>query len=190
MSKDKPKKPTPSQKRATKAAERKEWSQAEIDDAMAFPKGQEEEIHHGRPPANLDEDLERVEALAASGLTKREIATSLGVVYETLRRTQARNSAFSAAIDRGRARAIQTVENSLYKKANGYSHPEDKIFYDNQIGKVVVQPTIKHYPPDTQAALAILQRIESGSWKPKTEITLIDPIAEKLQKARERAKRG
>lgn len=191
MSKGK-KKPSPADKRAAKAAERKEWTQAEIDAAMAFPKGKDEDSTRspGRPSNYPRIDLERVQSLAAGGLTKYEISDALGISETSRKEYEAKFPAFSAAIAKGRAKDVAEVENALHRSAKGYTVVEDRIFYDSQIGKVVIQPTIKRIPPDTRAGLAILQHSETGSWKPKQEITIIDPIAEKLQKARERAKRG
>jgi hypothetical protein len=195
MSGEKPKK-SPRQKRAEKEAQRKEWTQEEIDAAMAAaggtPKSHEVPPRRGpgQPSKYPNLDLEKVEALARGGLTKYEIAEALGISETSRKEYQNRYPAFAAAIDRGRRRDITEIENALHRSAKGFTVVEDKVFYDNQVGKVVTQPTIKHYPPDTKAALAILQHEETGSWKPKSEVTVIDPIAERLQRARERAKRA
>lgn len=192
---EKPKK-SPKQKRTEKAAQRKEWTQEEINAAMkaagGTPKDEVPETPRGpgRPRAIVPGDWDRVEAFAAGGLTKAEIAESLGTTYETLRKTQNEFPAFLAAIRRGKSRNVRRVENSMHRSANGYAVPEEKVFFDGQTGTLIKETVIKQYPPDVRAQHLILQHAETGSWKPKQEITLIDPIADKLKKARERAKRG
>lgn len=179
---EKPKKAkSPQQKRADKAESRKEWTQAEIDAAMAFPKGQEEEPGDGekdlggRPAKLSPSDWERIESLAAGGLTKIEIAKSVGVSYWTLHEYEKRFPEFSQAIARGRELSLERVENSMHKVANGHYAPEEKIFYDSQVGQVVRAETVKYYPPDPKAQHILLQKKETGSWRPKPEMELKFP---------------
>lgn len=73
----------------------------------------------GRPKAfEIDEAmLKKVESLAAQGLTKEQIAHSLGVSYNTLNERQKENTEFLEAIKRGQAKGIATVSNALFQKA-------------------------------------------------------------------------
>jgi len=73
----------------------------------------------GRPKA-IDitpQVLTQVEGLAAQGLTKEQIALSLGVSYVTLNEYQKDNPDFLEAIKRGQAKGIATVTNALFNKA-------------------------------------------------------------------------
>lgn len=185
-------KKSPKEKREEKSKQRKEWTQAEIDAAMAFPKGKDEDPPKrgpGQPSKYSTIDLERVQALAAGGLTKYEIADACGIAIDTLMEYQKKYPEFSAAIERGRQRGVTDVVSAMHKVALGYVVPEEKLQYDMQTGSWARETVLKAYPPDVKAQHLILQHSETGSWKQRQEITLIDPIAEKLHQARERAKR-
>lgn len=165
---------SPIQKRIETEAKRKEWTQEEIDAALIANGGTPKtainaESKPGAHSKYAFMDLERVEMYAAGGLTKAEIAESMGISLSTFMVYQKEHPEFLEAIERGRARNIEEIENALHKSAKGYTFVEDKIFYDSQVGRVVVQPTIKRVTPDTKAALAILQHAETGSWRPKAE---------------------
>lgn len=169
------KKKTPLQKRAEAAQARAEMSQEQIDEAIrangGFPKTQAEEPPKiGRPTRITEIDLERVEMYAAGGLTKAEIADAIGIALSTLMTYQKDYPEFLEAIAKGRRRDIEEIENALHKAAKGYTVMEDKIFYDSQVGRVVVQPTVKRVNPDTKAAIAILRKAETGSWKDKQDV--------------------
>jgi hypothetical protein len=62
-------------------------------------------------------DLAEVERLAGLGLAQEEIALSLGISYETLRKRKNENVAFVGAIKRGKARAGGEVANALFQQA-------------------------------------------------------------------------
>lgn len=182
MADEVPKKPkkSPAQKRAEAEADRKEWTQEEIDAAIlangGIPKTKEPETRKpGRPSKYPTIDLERVEMLAAGGLTKIEIAESVGIAIDTLMVYQSTYPEFSAAIERGRAHSLEAVENALHKVAKGYTFPEEKLQYDNQVGKWARETCLKHVPPDTKAALAILQHAETRSWRPKSDVDIRFP---------------
>lgn len=178
------KKQSPAKKRAQAQADREEWSQVRIDEAFAeaggIPKGTNPEEppprrSPGRPSKIDDIDLEWVQRLAAGGLTKREIAEAVGIGVSTLSVYQSEYPDFLAAIERGRARDIQDIEDALHRAAKGFTFVEEKVQYDTQIGKWARTTGIKQAVPDTKAGLAILQHAETGSWKPKTETELKFP---------------
>jgi len=59
------------------------------------------------------------------------------------------------------------VVRSLFQRACGYSHPEDKIFQHE--GNPVVVPTTKHYPPDATSAIFWLKNRDPANWRDKVE---------------------
>lgn len=61
--------------------------------------------------------LERVEAMAQRGLSKKQIAAALGIGESTLQRHQKWDAAFSAAIERGKAAGIVALANAGYDLA-------------------------------------------------------------------------
>jgi hypothetical protein len=72
----------------------------------------------GRPKFEVTEELcEQVASLAGLGLTKAQIAVSLGVHRDTLRKREHESSAFSAAIKAGQTKGIEKIANALYENA-------------------------------------------------------------------------
>jgi len=58
-------------------------------------------------------DLNKVESLAANGLTQEQIAAALGISESTLHKRKQENTEFTAAIKRGKAKGIALVTNKL-----------------------------------------------------------------------------
>ena len=68
-----------------------------------------------RTKPKIELDLEKVEEYAGLGLTREEIALSLGVSYSTLNRRVKESEEVDAAMKRGRAKANIKVGNALMK---------------------------------------------------------------------------
>ncbi len=94
---------------------------------------------------------EQAKKLCALGATDAELADFFEVSVSTINLWKVEHESFSESIKVGKAPADERVKLSLYHRANGYSHPEDDIRVIE--GKIVVTPTIKHYPPDTTACI-------------------------------------
>lgn len=58
-------------------------------------------------------DLNKVESLAANGLTQEQIAAALGISESTLTKRKKENTDFTDAIKRGKAKGIALVTNKL-----------------------------------------------------------------------------
>ena len=72
----------------------------------------------GRPAFEITEDvISRVEKLAAKGLSRDQIAWSLGIHPATLYKKKAQNTELSDAIKRGESSGLEEITNSLYKNA-------------------------------------------------------------------------
>lgn len=121
----------------------------------------------GRPSKYKEEFVEQAEKLCALGLTDVELAQFFGVSEVTLNAWKSKYPDFLKSLKVGKEHADTRVERSLYQRAIGYSHPEDKIFNDN--GKPMIVPTIKHYPPDTTAAIFWLKNRKSADWRDKQD---------------------
>lgn len=118
----------------------------------------------GRPAFEITEDvLKRVEAHASQGLTKKQIARTLGICYDTLNEKQKEYPEFSEAIKRGQAKGIAKVSNALFQRAVGYSHSDTKIMQHQ--GKVITHTYTKHFPPDTTAQIFFLKNRSPEEWK-------------------------
>ncbi len=124
----------------------------------------------GRPSQyNAKTYPKHAEKLCALGATDPELAEFFDVSPSTIDKWKARYPAFLQALKTGKANSDERVERSLYQRAMGYSHPEDKIFFPAGAAEPVVVPTIKHYPPDTTAAIFWLKNRRPEVWRDKVE---------------------
>lgn len=79
----------------------------------------------------IEIDIERVESLAAQGLSEQQIADSLGISRSTIDRRKRDDDAFVAALKRGKNAGIENVTNALYQAATAGEKPNVSamIFY-------------------------------------------------------------
>lgn len=124
----------------------------------------------GRPTKYCKDKDEEARNLCLLGLVDEKIAKFFKVGMATISRWKIAHPSFRAAIKSGREPADGKVAASLYERACGYSHPEDKIFCTD--GQVTVVPTIKHYPPDTAAAFIWLKN--RAHWTDRREVGVSD----------------
>src|ERR1700722_12950706 len=106
----------------------------------------------GRPTKYSDEYPAQAYKLAMLGMTDEQIASFFQISKQTLYDWQAAHPEFLDSIARGKIPADAETAVSLYKRANGYSHPAVKIFMPQGASQPVYAPYVEHYPPDTQAA--------------------------------------
>ena len=66
---------------------------------------------------NLKIDYEVVEKLAARGLTREQVALSLGISSRTLERRKKTDPNIEEAYMRGKAKGVATISNALFDKA-------------------------------------------------------------------------
>jgi hypothetical protein len=122
-----------------------------------------------RPSAFKPEYVEQAKRLASVlGATDVEIAMFFGVSDRTIYRWKLDHPAFAKALKVGKAPANERVKRSLYLRAVGYSHPAEEVFCSN--GKVTRVQTVKHYPPDTAAAIFYLCNRDKENWKQKNQV--------------------
>lgn len=119
-------------------------------------------------PSDYDKvDFELVARLAKAGCSDVQIAAALDVDRTTLWRWGNSHEEFRNILKGWKDTADDAVERSLYERAVGYEHPEDKIFQFE--GTPVIVPTIKRYPPDTAAAFIWLKNRRRSEWREKVE---------------------
>lgn len=101
-------------------------------------------------------------------LTNKDLAKLFDVAEDTIYEWKKRHPEFSEAINRGKSEKDVTVERSLYERATGYSHPEEKIFVNQ--GEVIRAETVKHYPPDPTSMIFWLKNRQPEQWRDKVEV--------------------
>lgn len=101
------------------------------------------------------------------GATDIDLADAFEVDVRTIHRWKIRHKSFCHSLRLGKDMPNQQVERALYNRAIGYSHPDIDIRVVN--GELVQTPIIKHYPPDTRAALAWAYNRMPDQWHPQPE---------------------
>lgn len=122
----------------------------------------------GRPTDYKSEYAKQAEKLCLLGATDEDIADFFGVSARTIYRWKNVHEEFCQSLKVGKEKADDLVERSLYQRALGYVHDEDKIFNDN--GSPMIVPTKKYYPPDTTAAIFWLKNRRKEQWRDKHEV--------------------
>lgn len=124
----------------------------------------------GRPTL-LNKQLKEIAIRLANepemNITK--LASKLGIGKTTLFQYLGKDKDFRDALTRvfkdSPDMANDLVEISFYRRATGYSHASEKIFCTPS-GAIRRVKTVEHYPPDTKAALAWLERRDPERWAP------------------------
>lgn len=127
----------------------------------------EKKRHRGQPTKYKPEYAEQVYKLCLLKATDRQLADFFEVNELTINRWKKAHPDFCKSLKKGKLIADATIAESLYERARGYSHPEDKIFC-NKDGEVTTVETTKHYPPDTAAAFIWLKN--RAAWSDKQQI--------------------
>ena len=122
----------------------------------------------GRPTKYDPKFCEQARKFCLLGATNQELADFFEVSVSSIDKWLRDYEDFSSAVKDGREVADSKIAESLYKRALGYSHEEDKIFCSN--GEIVSEKTIKHYPPDSTALSFWLRNRRPDKWREKQEV--------------------
>lgn len=133
----------------------------------------------GRPTKFKEEYVEQARKLAELGATDRDAADFFGVSESTLYLWKHTNPQFSEALKVGKEKADERVEQSLYRRALGYSHDAVKIHVSSD-GSVTEVPFTEHYPPDTTAAIFWLKNRKAVEWRDVTRQEVSHEISEEM----------
>lgn len=123
----------------------------------------------GRPTRYCKAIVEQARKLCALGATDEDLADFFGVNESTINRWKKKYPEFLDALSEGKGDADTQVEQSLFSRAMGYSHPEVKLFLHE--GKVIEHIVEKHYPPDTTACIFWLKNRQPQKWRDRKEVT-------------------
>lgn len=131
-----------------------------------------------RPTKYKAEFATQAEKLCKLGATDEELADFFEVALSTLNKWKLDHPGFSESLKKGKTLADAEVAHKLFHRATGYDHPDVDIrVVDNQI---VQTPLIKHYPPDTTAAIFWLKNRQKDKWRDKVDHGLEGPNGESL----------
>lgn len=117
----------------------------------------------GRPTVYRTEFVEQGERLCKLGATDADMAGFFGISLATLYTWKVKHPAFLEATKRGKDLSDDMVEQSLFRRALGYSHDAVKILQHE--GQPLEVPYVQHYPPDTAAAFIWLKNRRPQQWR-------------------------
>lgn len=124
----------------------------------------------GRPTKYKAEFADQAEKICKLGATDEQLAEFFEVAVTTIDNWKRDHKEFLGAIKRGKTLADAEVADKLYHRATGYEHPEVDIrVIDSQI---VMTNLVKHYPPDTAAAIFWLKNRRKKEWRDKQDVDL------------------
>lgn len=121
----------------------------------------------GRPSKYKDDYPELAYKYCLLGATDAQLAVFFDVSEKTLNTWKDEHPEFLQSLKEGKAIADAEIAQSLFHRAKGYSHPEDKIFVHQ--GETIVVPTTKHYPPDATSAIFWLKNRRKEDWRDQKE---------------------
>ena len=124
----------------------------------------------GRPTKYKEEYAKQAEKICILGATDEFLAGYFEVAVSTLQKWKLDHPDFSDAIKRGKDEADLKVAESLYGRAVGYTHKEEKVF--NNQGEIVTHVVDKHYAPDPTALIFWLKNRQPKVWRDKQEIDM------------------
>lgn len=150
---------------------------------MAAPKGNKFAKGNagGGRPSKYEPGFVRMAKKAADlGATDRDVAELLGVSETTVNAWKLQHEEFSEALKVGKETADTRVEQSLYRRALGYSHDAVKIAV-NAAGEVTQVPFTETYPPDTTAAIFWLKNRKPTEWRDVKAVESSGPAGGPIQ---------
>jgi len=131
----------------------------------------------GRPKAYdtlIKPQLLKITELKRAAYTDKQIASLIGIGYTTLIENRNKYPELALALKTGKDDLVLTLENSLYKSANGgfklttltkkYIVDED----GNRIGQMEITEVIKEVGPSTGALVFALKNLAGDKWQDKT----------------------
>lgn len=117
----------------------------------------------GRPTKYKPEFCEQAAKLCKLGATDREMSDFFQVNESTFNLWKSEHPVFSKSLKLAKEAADKRVEQSLYRRALGYSH--DAVHVSNFQGVVTLTPIVEHYPPDTTACIFWLKNRQGAQWR-------------------------
>ena len=121
----------------------------------------------GRPTKFKPEYIEQSRKLCLLGMTDKEMADFFGVSERTLHGWKKSQPGFLQSLKSGKDLADAEVASKLYHRATGYEHADLDIRVIDE--KIVKTKLVKHYPPDTTAAIFWLKNRNPGRWRDKPD---------------------
>ena len=113
-----------------------------------------------------------IKGLARRGYTVDEIAGDLGVAPSTVKKWISENADLKEAVVRGRTLADVQVEDSLFRRARGFTKKVTKTVKEGD--KARTETAEEEVPPDTTACIFWLKNRAPDLWKDRQDVAISD----------------
>lgn len=123
----------------------------------------------GRPSKYRAEMDNQAAKLCRLGATDRDIADFFEVSEATLNNWKLKHPTFLESLKRSKEEADALVEQSLFRRATGYTHPAVKVFMPANADAPVYAPFVEHYPPDATSMIFWLKNRQPDKWRDKRD---------------------
>jgi hypothetical protein len=121
----------------------------------------------GRPSSFTNILAAKIIQLSEEGKTVEQISEIMSIPERTLYNWFRDDDQFKQSVKEARSIADDLVEASLFRRAIGYSHKEEKVIAgESGLDKIQVD---KHYPPSEVACIFWLKNRRPKKWRDKTE---------------------
>lgn len=134
----------------------------------------------GRPSKYKDEYAEQAYKLCLLGATDKELADFFDTSEQTINAWKKQQPGFLESLKRGKENADAVVASKLFHRAIGYEH-EDTQFATFQGEITDSQTYIKHYAPDTTAAIFWLKNRQPEKWRDKTDVGITADVTIRVE---------
>ena len=132
----------------------------------------------GRPTIFDEKTTKLLFKLAFYGLTDQQMCDAIGCDESTLTKHKQKDPEFFTLLKEAKQDADKRVVKSMYKKANGFSKKQVKVFQHQ--GKPIIVPYTEYYPPDTGAIAFWLKNRQSRDWRDRKDFD-ITSLGEKIE---------
>ena len=127
-----------------------------------------------RPTKYKKEYADTVYKLCMLGMIDKELAKFFEVNTDTIYEWRKKYPKFSESCARGKELADAEVAVALFQRATGYSHDDTKFMTvshgQGEGSSIEAIETVKHYPPEPQAAMFWLKNRQGKAWRDKQEV--------------------
>ena len=124
----------------------------------------------GRPSVFTESLQEKMIALYEKGKTDVQVAEIVGVSEKTINNWKGKHPTFLQSLKEAKQIADDLVEASLFSRAVGYSHQEEKTFQHD--GEIISHTVTKHYAPDPVSMIFWLKNRQPGRWRDDKRIVV------------------
>jgi len=122
----------------------------------------------GRPTSFKPEYIDLAYNYALLGATDADLAVFFQVDVSTINNWKIDYPEFFESLKRGKSEADAVIASKLFHRAKGYDHPE--IVTASFQGQITdTMEVVKHYPPDTTAAIFWLKNRQPAMWRDRIE---------------------